>query len=151
MIEQVENFLQISDSLDTGGQPSAEQLRAVRDAGCQTVINLAMPDSPQALPGEAELVAGLGMVYESIPVVWTDPKLSDLEAFFEAMARHQGKRVFIHCIKNYRVSCFVFLYRVIRLGVPARTASRAMHRVWTPDPTWRRFIGEALDRYPTQV
>ncbi len=151
MLEQIENFLKISDHLATGGQPTAEQLRAVREAGYQVVVNLAMPDSPQALPGEAELVAGLGMVYESIPVVWDDPRLADLEAFFQTMARHQGKKVFVHCIKNYRVACFVFLYRVIRLGVPARSASRAMQRIWLPNPTWRRFIGEALARYPVEA
>lgn len=151
MIEQIENFLQISDHLATGGQPTAEQLRAVRDAGYEVVINLAMPDSPQALPGEAELVAGLGLVYESIPVAWDDPRLADLEAFWAATARYQGKKIFVHCIKNYRVACFVFLYRVIRLDVPARTASRAMQRVWIPNPTWRRFIGEALAHYQVEA
>jgi len=51
----------------TGGQPSDEQLAALRDAGFLTVINLRQPDE-RGTRGEAEKVAELGMAYVSIPV-----------------------------------------------------------------------------------
>ncbi|MBN1584257.1 MAG: protein tyrosine phosphatase family protein, partial [Anaerolineae bacterium] len=133
------------------GQPTAEQLAAIRDAGYKVVVNLAMPDSDDALPGEADLVRELGMSYKPIPVVWTEPTLDDLKAFFETMDRQQGNKVFVHCIKNYRVSAFVFLYRVIRLGVPLRTARKAMLDVWQPNHIWQRFVDEALAKYGMQA
>jgi protein tyrosine phosphatase (PTP) superfamily phosphohydrolase (DUF442 family) len=147
IIKKIDNFRQISDGLGTGGQPTADQFVAVRDAGYEVVINLAMPDSDLALSGEADLVIELGMRYEPIPVVWARPTLDDLKAFFATMAREQGKKVFVHCIKNYRVSAFVFLYRLIRLGVPLRTARAAMLDVWQPNRVWQQFIDEALVKY----
>lgn len=150
-LKAIENFRRISASLGTGGQPTAEQLTAVRDAGYEVVINLAMPDSAEGLPGEADLVAELGMIYEPIPVVWAEPTLDDLKQFFDTMACHQDKKILVHCIKNYRVSAFVFLYRVIRLGVPLRTARKAMLDVWQPNRVWQRFMDEALARFAMQA
>jgi protein tyrosine phosphatase (PTP) superfamily phosphohydrolase (DUF442 family) len=150
-LKTIDNFHLVSDMLGTGGQPTAEQLAAVRDAGYELVINLAMPDSHDALPGEVDLVIELGMSYASIPVVWAEPTLDDLKQFFEVMERERGKKIFVHCIKNYRVSAFVFLYRVIRLGVPLRTARKAMLDVWQPNRVWREFIDEAFSRYGVQA
>lgn len=39
-----------------------------------------------------------------------------LFAFFAAMDRHRGERVWVHCAANMRVSVFLGLYRVIRQG-----------------------------------
>jgi protein tyrosine phosphatase (PTP) superfamily phosphohydrolase (DUF442 family) len=150
-LDAIDNFRQLSDTLGTAGQPTAEQFEVVRDAGYEVVINLAIPDSEYALPGEAELVAELGMHYESIPVVWTEPVLNDLKQFIALMERDRGKKIFVHCIKNYRVSAFVYLYRVIRLGVPQRTALKSMLDVWQPNRVWQRFIDEALLKFGVQA
>jgi protein tyrosine phosphatase (PTP) superfamily phosphohydrolase (DUF442 family) len=138
------NFLPISDSISTSGQPSAEQLGAIRAAGYEVVINLAMPDSANALPNERELVLDQGMEYLHIPVVFDAPRAEDLAKFFQAMDRYSGKRVWVHCALNWRVSAFMFLYLVIRQGVPVDAAREQLHRIWEPDPVWLRFINEAL-------
>ncbi len=36
-------FRQIGDKLGTAGQPTEEQLRSVREAGFEAVVNLALP------------------------------------------------------------------------------------------------------------
>ena len=62
-VERIVNYLNISDTLATAGQPVRQQFRDIKAAGYDLVINLAMPDSPNALPDEAELVAAHGMEY----------------------------------------------------------------------------------------
>ena len=146
-VEQVLNYLCISENIGTAGQPMEDQFADIRASGYEVVINLAMPDSTNALPNEAELVTGQGMDYVHIPVLWGDPKDDDVDRFFEVMGRYRGRKVLVHCALNWRVSCFVFLYRVIRLGVPNEMARGTLLKMWEPNPTWQRFIEKSLIRY----
>jgi protein tyrosine phosphatase (PTP) superfamily phosphohydrolase (DUF442 family) len=141
------NFLQISERVGTAGQPTADQFAEIKSAGYEVVVNLAMPDSTNALSNEAELVREQGMEYVHIPVVWEDPKDSDLERFFEVMDLHRERKVFVHCVLNWRVSSFVYLHRVIQQGVPKELAGQSLHRIWEPNPVWRCFIDRSLARY----
>jgi len=143
-LQQILNLLPVSEALGTAGQPTAVQFRSIAAAGYEVVINLAMPDSTNALPDEADLVRQEGMDYVHIPVVWESPTLQDLDRFFEAMDHQRDHKVFVHCALNMRVSCFVFLYRVIRGGVPLAEAANTMRRIWRPNPVWSRFLEDAL-------
>lgn len=145
---KVVNYLAVSERVGTGGQPTPEQFVELQAAGYEVVINLAMPTSTGALPDEKRLVLAQGMGYEHIPVVWESPTMRDLERFFDVMDRHRDKKVFVHCALNYRVSAFIFLYRVLRLGESPEAARAAMAKIWTPNETWQRFIDQALaDRF----
>jgi protein tyrosine phosphatase (PTP) superfamily phosphohydrolase (DUF442 family) len=141
-LKEIKNFHRVSDSLGSAGQPTAEQFRAVKESGYETVINLAPSESQNALKGEREVVEGLGMKYVHIPVVWTAPKVEDAEQFFAAMDAGRGKKLFVHCIANYRASAFVYLYRVTRLKVPEEEAARDLRALWQPNETWQQFINE---------
>jgi hypothetical protein len=48
-IEDIINFLQLSDRLATAGQPTIELYPAIAAAGYQVVINLALTDSPNEI------------------------------------------------------------------------------------------------------
>jgi protein tyrosine phosphatase (PTP) superfamily phosphohydrolase (DUF442 family) len=146
-VEQVLNYLCISEHIGTAGQPLEDQFADIKASGYEVVINLAMPDSTNALPNEAELVIEQGMDYVHIPVLWEDPKDDDLDRFFEAMAHYRDRRAFVHCALNWRVSCFVYLYRVIRLGVRGEVASETLFEIWEPNAIWQSFIEKSLMRY----
>jgi protein tyrosine phosphatase (PTP) superfamily phosphohydrolase (DUF442 family) len=141
------NYLQISELLGTGGQPTAAQFSDIKAAGYEVVVNLAMPDSTNALPNEVELVREQGMEYVHIPVVWEAPKDDDLDRFFETMAQNRERKVFVHCVLNWRVSSFVYLYRVIEQRVPVTVAGQSLLEIWKPNPVWHSFIERSLTRY----
>ena len=143
-IEGILNYLPISETIGTAGQPSEAQFAAIGAAGYEAVVNLAMPDSSNALPNEGELVAGQGMDYVHIPVVWDAPTMADLARFFAVMEGYRNKKVFVHCAVNMRVSVFVLLYRVLRLGVPLEEARKDMLKIWELNEVWQRFMEDAL-------
>jgi protein tyrosine phosphatase (PTP) superfamily phosphohydrolase (DUF442 family) len=144
-LETLTNYYPISPLILTAGQPAAEQIALVATAGCDVVINLARPSSPNALADEADLVAAQGMDYIAIPVVWEEPTLDDLARFFAAMEANRARKVFVHCVVNYRVSTFVYLYRVLRLGADPDEAIWDLRSIWEPDETWSAFIAAALE------
>lgn len=140
------NFRRLSDHLITGGQPTEAQLAAAAAAGVEAVINLGRLDPAYALPDERGTVAALGMAYEHIPVVWAEPLAADLRAFFAALDRHAGRRIFVHCAANYRASAFILLHRVLRLGWQVEDALPDLRAIWDPGeyPVWQAFLEEML-------
>jgi protein tyrosine phosphatase (PTP) superfamily phosphohydrolase (DUF442 family) len=149
-LSAIYNFLLLADGTGTAGQPTSSQLAAVKAAGYDVVINLAAGTTPRDLPNEANVVRGLELAYIHIPVIWDAPTPADLERFFDAMDENQDKKRFVHCIANMRVSAFVFLYRVLRQGVPVGEARATMNQIWQPNATWQAFIDEALTQGQSQ-
>jgi uncharacterized protein (TIGR01244 family) len=138
------NFMLVRPNLATSGQPEPEDFAAIHAAGYQLIINLVPPESGDYLPEEPQIAASHGLEYLAIPVVWDAPTRDDLQQYFDALDDNRARPVWAHCVVNYRVSAFTFLYRVLREGVPLETALTAMLAIWEPNPTWQRFIDERL-------
>ena len=143
-LEQIRNYYAPGDNIATGGQPAAGQFPLLAQAGFEVVVNLARPDSPGAIANEDRIVRELCLIYESVPVDFHHPAGSDLDQFCAIMQRHRGKKIFVHCAYNWRVSCFMYLYRVTQCRCPHAEAWADLQRVWQPDPVWQKFIDSAL-------
>ena len=143
-LNTIRNFRRLDGRVATAGQPSESQLRDIAEAGFRSVINLALKTSPGALPDEGERVMALGLDYVHIPVDFTAPTTSDYAQFATAMQAREGQTVFVHCIANYRVSAFMAIYRVKRLGWDRAVALDRLREVWEPDEVWARFLDEQL-------
>lgn len=142
--EQILNFRQMSADMATSGQPDANQFAHIAAEGYQVVINLAMPDSSNALHDEGYLVTLQGMRYIHIPVSWEAPQLRDFEDFCTLVQALSGQRLWVHCALNMRVSCFVYLYRRRLLGEPEEQAHKAMQGIWEPEGVWADFVQKIL-------
>ena len=143
----IKNFIKVDEQWGSAGQPTAEQFADIAAAGYETVIYLGTPDSETALPNEGELVTRQGMRYVHIPVVWTEPKLSDFELYAHILKAHDNTPVFTHCVVNMRASAFMFLYRIIYQGVDPAEAKRLMQEIWDPNPVWEQFLDEILQMH----
>jgi protein tyrosine phosphatase (PTP) superfamily phosphohydrolase (DUF442 family) len=108
----------------------------VAEAGYHTVINL---HTSSELPDKGDVVRSLGMSYVHINVPWAHPDRSHLERFFAAMEARQEQRLFVHCAANMRVSAFMALYRIHRLGWAAQDALACVDVPAFP-PVWQAFI-----------
>ncbi|MEM5773490.1 MAG: protein tyrosine phosphatase family protein [Anaerolineaceae bacterium] len=148
-MEHIINFRVIDYRIASGGQPTPVQISALAEAGCQVVINLALPTSTHAIANEGELVTRLGLTYIHIPVVWEKPTLDDFQQFVGVMQIYQEKKIFVHCAMNMRASCFLYLYRLIVEGMDPEIAVYDMLSVFQPNETWQRFMDEVLSHYAT--
>jgi protein tyrosine phosphatase (PTP) superfamily phosphohydrolase (DUF442 family) len=142
-IEAIRNFVALSPGLATAGQPSERHVEELARAGFEVVINLAAIDPRCRFSDEAGLVRSLGLTYHHIPVDFKAPTLSDLERFFTVMEASRGKKIFVHCAANFRVSAFIALYGQARLGWTLEQADAHIKRIWVPDEVWQAFITSA--------
>jgi protein tyrosine phosphatase (PTP) superfamily phosphohydrolase (DUF442 family) len=145
VLQGIYNYRRLTDLIATAGQPSEEELAAVAHAGFEVVVNLALHDAEYSLSDERRTVESIGMRYIHIPVVWERPLRADLERFFEVMDELTGKRIFVHCAANKRVSAFMALYRQQRQGWSAEAVMPDVLAIWEPDDVWRRFLQEMIE------
>jgi protein tyrosine phosphatase (PTP) superfamily phosphohydrolase (DUF442 family) len=144
-LEAIYNFVPISDHLATAGQPTAEQIEEIADAGYEVIINLDLPNSRYALPDEPGLAQSAGIRYHNIPVHFDNPTVEDLRRFFTTLAANEEHKTLVHCAANYRVSTFTALYGQIHWGWSEAEADQHIHRLWEPNPVWARFIEHARE------
>ena len=143
-LEDIINILVLSDRIVTAGQPTASQYPAIAVAGYQTVVNLALEESANALPNEGAISASLGLEYIHIPVLWETPKLDNFEEFVRVMSQRNDRQIFVHCAANKRVSAFMYLYHQIVDGIDEATAQLSLAKIWVPNLVWQTFINLTL-------
>jgi len=139
-LDDITNFVAVSEQLGTAGQPSEEQLREVADAGFEVVVNLGLLDPRYCLADEAGLVASLGMEYRHIAVPFDAPTMEHLDEFIATMDAWSDRRVFVHCAANWRVSSFMSLYAELRLGWTRARADAHARELWDMNECWERFL-----------
>ena len=138
-IEKILNYIAISDKIGTSGQPTPNQFEEIAEAGFTTVINMAMPDSTNALPDEGGFVSEAGMNYFHMPVSFEDPTKKDLSLFLKLMKVTEGEKVWVHCALNMRVSAFMQHYQKHALK---RTGDSMVPilEAWKPEDVWIKFM-----------
>ncbi len=146
-VEEIYNFHAVDDGLVTAGQVTDAQVPALKAAGIEMVVNLAIAD-PERNAREAFLIASEGIAYTQIPVVWGEPTLEDLALFFSIMDASRERKTLVHCFANFRASAFTYLYRTLRLGVPEEEARKDLEAIWSDGafeeyPQWVEFMETA--------
>ena len=146
-IDDIRNFVALSEHLATAGQPSEQHLRELAAARFEVIVNLGLLDPRYCLADEAGLTRSLGMEYHHVPVEFNAPQSDDLQKFFEVMDTSREKKVFVHCAANFRVSSFMAVYGEMRLGWDRDRADRHARTFWEPNRTWQQFVTDCRSRY----
>jgi len=138
------NVVEVSPTLVTSGQPSADALARLGAQGFQAVISLSPRNAHDAVRDEPAIVARQGLAFVSIPIDFGRPTEQDFDAFAKALSGFAGRKVLVHCQVNMRASTMVFLYRTIVVKEDPHRAYEAVTRVWVPEGAWKRLISDEL-------
>ena len=139
---EITNYVQLTDDIATSGQPTREQFADIAARGYDAVVNLALATSDHAIPEEGSLVAGTGMSYAHIPVRFEEPTTADLRLFIGTMRALEGRKVWVHCVVNARVSAFMYHYLRHEKGLSEEQSRSPVLARWAPrmDDVWKRFL-----------
>ena len=144
--DDIRAWQRLSDRVTTSGRLEPHDPARLAAIGVRHVINLAMPDHPEALPEAAAKFAEQGIAYTHIPVPFAAPEDAHYAAFVEALEAAEGP-VHVHCIMNWRVSAFFYRYHRDACGMAEPEARALMERQWSPETNdypgaraWAAFI-----------
>jgi protein tyrosine phosphatase (PTP) superfamily phosphohydrolase (DUF442 family) len=138
----IKAFVNLADDIGTSGQPTREQFADIAAAGYEAVVNLALPTSDNAIPDEGALVTGLGMAYFHVPVIFESPTQNDLRLFLGVMHALEGRKKWVHCAANLRVSAFCYHYLRHVRGLDEAAARSPVLVQWAPamPKVWQAFL-----------
>ena len=140
-LSQIKNFQFVHERLFSSGQPTAEELKQIKEYGIGTVINLAESDAEEALNHEDKICLDIGLNYIQLPISWETPS-SDQCLLLLDLVNHllESQMVWVHCSNNNPVSSLMYLYRQYFMDVDIATAQDFLHDIWTPNETWTGLI-----------
>lgn len=146
--DDIRAWQRLSERVTTSGRLEEGDPERLAHIGVRHVINLAMPDHPEALPDADAKFAAAGLGYTHIPVPFDAPEEAHYQAFVAALEAAEGP-VHVYCIMNWRVSAFFYRYHRDACGLGKAEARALMERQWSPAsddhpdaPKWAAFIGE---------
>lgn len=140
-LSQIPAFSIIHEHLFSSAQPSAEQLKLIKEFGCSTVINLALTNASNHLENEDRICLDLGLNYIHIPIDWEMPSAEQCLLVLDLIDHLvQNEIVWIHCAKNKRVSCLMYVYRQFYMNMDMPASQDLLHEIWEPNETWTGLI-----------
>jgi protein tyrosine phosphatase (PTP) superfamily phosphohydrolase (DUF442 family) len=127
-VSGVANACQILPNVITGGQPSAQQLRELKEAGGGIVLDVRDPMESRPVE-EQSLVQQLGMQYVNIPVRPGSLDDATLDRILGVLRGADDRTVFFHCGSGNRVGGALIPYFVLDLGMNEEDAVDQAMRV----------------------
>jgi protein tyrosine phosphatase (PTP) superfamily phosphohydrolase (DUF442 family) len=115
-VSGVANACQILPNVITGGQPTAQQLRALKEAGGGIVLDIRDPMESRPVD-EPRLVRELGMEYVNIPVGAGSLDDATLERILAVLREAGDRTVFFHCGSGNRVGGALIPYFMLDMGL----------------------------------
>jgi uncharacterized protein (TIGR01244 family) len=115
-VPEIRNFLQVTPDFCTGGQPRLEHFEVLKARGVKAVLNLRPPGEHRA-EEEKTAVEKAGLKYFNVPVVYKEPKDSDVDEFLKITDDPANRPMFVHCTAAIRVGGFWLIRRVLRDGM----------------------------------
>ena len=143
------NTKPINSEISIGAQPTANDLKQLKNEGFRSVINLRRSDEPSPLnpEQEAQEVRALGMDYQHIPVSPQNLSGDEADKFDEAM-RSLPKPVFIHCQGGTRAGAFSLMHLGREKGWTGELAFQEGEKAGfkCESPALKQFVTSQLDR-----
>lgn len=146
-IEDILNFKKNDEYLSTSGQPTEDEFNLIANEGFEIVINFRPEEEMIYVFDEKQLVENLGLKYFQIPMTFDTLNNKILSKFFEILDQYKGKKIFVHCHKNIRVSVLIILYRLIILGWEREVALKEFSQFIEVTPMWEEYINEHIRRF----
>jgi len=140
------NYVEVTPSIGTGGQPTDAGLRLLAERGYKSVINLRTSQEKVDLAAEEKNARELGLKYYSVPVVGANPEEKQALEFMKVLEEQQGGKVFVHCATGNRVGAFMMIYRTLRDGLSLEKAEEEARRIGLRSDALLNFARQFIAR-----
>ena len=122
------NACQATPTMITGGQPTADQLKAFKAAGGAVVLDIR--DPMEARPfNEPSTAKDLGLEYINVPVVSGQVNAQVIDRILAVLRANKEKQVLFHCASANRVGGALIPYFMLDLGMEEEDATELAMRV----------------------
>jgi protein tyrosine phosphatase (PTP) superfamily phosphohydrolase (DUF442 family) len=105
----------------TGGQPTAEQLKAFKAAGGEVVVDNRDPMEPRPFD-EPAVARAAGLEYVSLPIVHGAVTPDTMKQIHQALKKLEGRKALLHCSSGNRTAAGLIPYMMLEKGLKEEDA-----------------------------
>ena len=127
------NACQALPTVTTGGQPTADHLRAITDAGAEILLDLRDPMEKRPYD-EPALAREVGLEYINVPVSSATLNDATLERVLTVYRNAGEKKIFVHCGSGNRVGATLLPHFMIDLAMEEEDAVEQAMRIGLRSP-----------------
>src|SRR5687768_2648414 len=131
----VVNARQVLPNLVTGGQPTEEQLAALKRAGGEVVLDVRDPMEQRPFDEPAK-AAELGLEYVNVPISPGATGDQKMERILETLRRNSDRQVFFHCGSGNRVGGAMIAHLMLDHGMEEEEAVTEAMRMGLRSPEY---------------
>ncbi|MBI9071028.1 MAG: protein tyrosine phosphatase family protein [Melioribacteraceae bacterium] len=146
-LNSIFKFHKINNFISIAGQPGKTEFKTVAANKFDLVINIRTDEEMDSLFDEKNIVESLGMKYFQINMSLDNPREDSFHRFYELLTQHNGKKIFIHCKANKRVSAFTAAYLIIKNKISEPDGFNLIYNIWEPTDNWLKFIEDRIKQY----
>jgi protein tyrosine phosphatase (PTP) superfamily phosphohydrolase (DUF442 family) len=117
----ITNACQVLPNVVTGGQPSADHLRALKQSGAEILLDLRDPMEKRPFD-EPALAREVGLEYINVPVSAATLNDATLERVLTVYRNAGDKQIFVHCGSGNRVGATLLPHLILDLGMEEEDA-----------------------------
>jgi uncharacterized protein (TIGR01244 family) len=96
----------------TGGQPTAEQIKAFKAAGGEVVVDNRDPMEPRPFD-EPAVARAAGLEYINLPIVHGAVTPDTMKQMHQALKQLEGRKALLHCSSGNRTAAALIPYLMI--------------------------------------
>jgi len=143
----IPHLICLDPNVATAGQPTDNAYAKLAAKGYRTVLSLRTASEGPSVEREKDLVEKSGMRYVNIPVVGSDPRPEQADAFIAVVKDQANYPMLIHCGSANRVGGFWMIYRVVVQGWPEDKASEEATRIGLSSPVIKKFATDYISSH----
>lgn len=139
----ITNFKQVKSTVACAGATTPESMRAVKDMGFVSVVNLRQATENGAnVEAEAAAAQAAGLKYVHIPITSSAPEAASFERFVQVARDPAHAPMFVHCASGNRAAAAWLVKRVLVDGWATERALEEAQALGLTSAPLRQF---ALD------
>ncbi len=140
MKSTINNFFEYSEKLSAGGQPSVEQLEALKANGVEAILNISPDSAKNFLQEESKTVEQMKMIYVHFPIDCSNLQKHHFPIFKHLLNELSEKKTFVHCGGNIKTSNIIHMYQVIENKKDEKTSLEQLKKIQNPEQKWFEYF-----------
>lgn len=136
----ITNLKRLESTVACAGATTPEALRAVKDMGFASVVNLRQDSEPNAnIDAESAAATGAGLRFVHLPLNPTSPDTGVVDRFVTAARDPANQPMFIHCASGNRAAAMWLIKRAVIDGWALDRATDEAEQLGLTNPALKKF------------
>jgi uncharacterized protein (TIGR01244 family) len=136
----ITNLKRLESTVACAGATTPEALRAVKEMGFASVVNLRQDSEPNAnIDAESAAATGAGLRFVHLPLNPTSPDTGVVDQFVTAARDPANQPMFIHCASGNRAAAMWLIKRAVIDGWALDRATDEAEQLGLTNPALKKF------------